>query len=224
MLGGFLWRLKMTKKRLVLPKKVKIGCFDYKVVFPFKFDGCNSDCLGLCKNVETTIYISNNNIAKQKVVVVFLHEIIHAIDSVYFHSIFSEKIIERLAETIYLLVLDNNIRFIDDKYIPKKIRIGGLFYNVIHPSDFQGFEDGTNSLGKHDKLTIHINRSRNNGDRYIKSTFIYQIIHALINVYEIDDMSDDGTFAGDSIYLLSNVIYQIFLDNNLEKVIKDSVS
>ncbi len=96
-----------------LPKKVKIGGHWYKVLFPYKYrerhdiDGQRDGNLNEIRIVNTDS--NGNELSESTIMVIFIHEIMHAIDGVSGHKIFRDKedALEGTSEGIYQVLVDN---------------------------------------------------------------------------------------------------------------------
>lgn len=94
-----------------IPKKVKIGGHWFKVLFPYKFIE-RSDVDGHTDMDTFEIKIANGDgvsqkLADSKIMELFLHEIIHAIDHVYNASQLDEKTVRRLGQGLFQFMSDN---------------------------------------------------------------------------------------------------------------------
>ena len=128
---------------LRLPKKVNVGGVAYKIVYPYDFVDDRS-LLGLCEWLEDTILLSGNMagkpIDKQTVIHTFIHELLHAIDFVYFGGEFVTEesdnyLIDTLAMGLLQVFRDNAID-LNSVTMPEYIRIGGFDFKIIYPYDF----------------------------------------------------------------------------------------
>lgn len=98
-----------------IPKTLKIGGHTYKIIFPYVFTE-RFDRLGDCDKDNCLIRITGTDAsisrAESAITVTFIHEILHAIDGITGHRIFSgehgENKIEALSEGIYQVLVDNN--------------------------------------------------------------------------------------------------------------------
>lgn len=74
--------------------------------------------------------------------------------------------------------------------LPKKLKVGGLIYQVI----LKDFEDNPELDGHHSgtKLVIEINSNETYDDQYIMYIFIHELIHAIDLAYT-DNMIDEDT-------------------------------
>lgn len=88
-----------------IPKKVKVGAFEFQVVQSENVrDSDDDSCLGLIKHDELVIEL--DNICKRPAQESFIHEVIHAIDRNAGESL-EERQVAMLGTGLYLLLLDN---------------------------------------------------------------------------------------------------------------------
>ena len=93
-----------------IPDKVKVGGKDYKIVWNDELltnEGFN----GLACHRELIIYLCKiyrgDKLAKSNIEEVFLHEIIHAVDTVYNNHSLDEDTVDRLSQGLYQVLKDN---------------------------------------------------------------------------------------------------------------------
>ncbi len=98
-----------------IPKSIKIGGHIWEIKFPHTFQESNEHW-GLTNDARKTIYITNtdtNGGARKDscIMVTFLHEVLHAIDSFTCLGLFDgpngEKTVELFSEAIYQILVDN---------------------------------------------------------------------------------------------------------------------
>ena len=97
-----------------IPKSIKIGGHEYKVIFPYVFtervDRCG-DCNGETKVMRIAQKVNEELRSDSTIFVTFIHECLHAIDNLTGHEMFrgdgGESKIEALSEGIYQVLVDN---------------------------------------------------------------------------------------------------------------------
>ena len=103
---------------MILPKTLKIGGHEYKILFPYHFKE-RADYAGQCDHQLKEIRIDDqdgcgNIKPDSSILVVFLHEILHAIDFSTGHCIFlgndGEKHLEGISEGLYQVLKDNKLK------------------------------------------------------------------------------------------------------------------
>ena len=103
-----------------IPKTLKVGGRTYTIVYPYKFDTSERVQLGFHEPFLQEIKLAdiNSNGRKfndQSVMHTFIHEVIHAIDTVYNNNRIQElgdkgeEIIDQLAEGLLQVVRDNDL-------------------------------------------------------------------------------------------------------------------
>jgi hypothetical protein len=95
--------------------------------------------------------------------------------------------------------------------IPKKIKIGGFYYNVVFP---YVFDENTDYLGLHDTEDLEIRITKYHHGLEVKvqrvhETVIHELLHGLSHVYCETDVVDSESI----ISRLSCGLYQVLRDN-----------
>ena len=97
----------------MIPKTIKVGGHNYKVLFPYVFKE-RFDRWGQCDYAQREIRLGlldsgGTERAMSGVWVTLIHEILHAIDNAGGHDIFgdNEKAVEGFSEMIYQVLVDN---------------------------------------------------------------------------------------------------------------------
>jgi len=96
-----------------IPKSIKIGGHTVTVKFPYKFKETTTitaQCDVQCNEIRISgVDSGGNEKAKSSISVDFIHEVLHRIDSVSGHNIFSdnEPAMEGISEGIYQVLVDN---------------------------------------------------------------------------------------------------------------------
>lgn len=98
-----------------LPKTIKVGAHSYEIIFPYTFKEVDG-YLGLHDGLQRKIFIAANDFAgnpraDSDIYKTLLHELIHAVDSVYLKCRLGEegdeeKIVDSLAEGLLQVLLD----------------------------------------------------------------------------------------------------------------------
>ncbi len=204
----------MKKRKSFLPKKIKIGGFDYEIIFVERFVDNNDMNVGLCLSPRTCIYISEYSkeykLVKPKIIQTLLHEIFHAIDNIYCNSIFREEDVV-LLESLWFHVLADNDLHISSEKMPSSIRVLGHTYEIIHNYDFE--LDNSNSVGSCTNFFENkIYMSNNMDEGHIKVQILSCITEIFIN---------NGFFNDNFPHLpFSQGLYQVLKDNKLDVFIR----
>ena len=212
----------MIKKKKVVPDKVVIGPFTYDVMYPAeKLDG--NEVVGLFEHGAGRIRLSDRDGGvkrnPQKIVETLIHEIFHGIDISFCGDVMSEEMISMLSTIWYGILVDNDLGLQTNK-LPDVVKVGGVFYDVIFPFDF---DDGDNCIAAracHASTTILIADNYNtvkNSLEFLQSNLILSTMSAVIGVFEISlsDVPDNA------LSTFCTGLYHVLRDNDLEKYIKN---
>ena len=97
-----------------LPKTIKIGGHQYRVIFPYIFTERNDrtgDCDFSGKIIRIVEAVGGEKRSDSAIVTTLIHEILHAIDNVTGQKMFDttngEDMIDGLSEGIYQVLVDN---------------------------------------------------------------------------------------------------------------------
>ena len=139
-----------------LPKTVRVGCFDYKIVFPYKFVEAD-DRTAQHSYYDLDIRIAEEHRRKRnetKLLVSFLHELIHAIDYSYGLLMFSEEQVNALSNLLFQFIRENAQDYWD---IPKNktLNILGQTYRIETGVEFEELDDLA-SMADHDNCFIYV--------------------------------------------------------------------
>lgn len=98
-----------------IPDKIKIGGHSFKVKFPYDFRGWNVKQVGACNYEKCTLYLSDTDhvmhgstkIANSVILQTFLHEILHAVNIIYYDDRLDETGVTQISEGIFQVLKDN---------------------------------------------------------------------------------------------------------------------
>lgn len=95
-----------------IPKKLKVGGMEYKVIDNYIFK--ESELMGQAMHSQNEIRLAshdqhNQKYDTQKKEECFVHEMLHAIDNVYNNNDTEEKVINRFAQGLYQVMKDNRL-------------------------------------------------------------------------------------------------------------------
>jgi hypothetical protein len=213
-------------KEISLPKKIRVGGFIYDVIYPYVFNTTTNDIKGIHSTTSSTIKITkfaNDKIirSKEKIMETFLHEVIHAIDASYLGGRLEEDDVAAIAFGIFD-VIRNNKFFIMKEKIPKKFRVGGFVYSVIH--NFKFTDSTTNDIFsvEYDLLEIRFATIVDNEPHsleFIRFLFLLGELYAIFNNYNVKFFEN----AEDKLQLMHafcSGVKQVFEDNKLEECIR----
>jgi hypothetical protein len=207
-----------------LPRKVKVGCIKYDIIYPHSFYGIHDDLLGLCSSTSSKIFLTNRSpsglVNDQKLTSVFLHEILHAIDYLFLYSALEEKTIDIYANSLFQVFKYNDIEIKNKSHFPEVINVLGFDYDVIMSNDFPGAANHTFYIS-HDTSNIYLSDTDGEitfSDTYLKLNLIASILHSINSICNLDyDNIETITRQ------LANGVYMVFSENNLEELIKNCV-
>ena len=215
----------MKKSRML--KTLKVGGLNYQIIYPYLFE-TNAVLLGLHEGDQARIKISKQflNLDRHwtKIVETLLHEVIHAVDHVYAGNILVEDEVFILSNYIYQIVRDNDLN-IKKSVLPEFVQVGAFSYNVNNYT----FNDDSNSAAtvEHETLKFLISDRDINGNDYHKgikmTNFIYLLTCCICEMSTIPRGFMYGEKTGNGIsnhQAFAAGLYQVFVDNELEKLIK----
>lgn len=213
------------EKRIKLPKKLKIGCVVYKVIYPYIFT--NDNYIGLHWSSRSNILISNKYNEKHrgnsKILETFIHEMLHAVDFIYLNTIFNEEEIDNMGIMLTdVLVRNKNLNF-DKDSIPKSIMIGPYYFKIKYPHKDIDNPEATYIIHA-ESCDIYLSKVDDGFDvnmTIIKSNLLISIFHVIFNCCKINDR-DPRT--PDIIEVFSRGILQVLLDNKLCTLINNQRS
>ena len=204
-------------KRFALPKKVKVGGLFFDIKYPYPFSE-NLTYYGLCQNMQSEIKIGNHLLGEKldvsNIVDTYIHEIIHAVDYVYTNYSLKEESVALLSRALIEFFKYNDFN-IDTTVIPKEIKI---FTSIFKVKDDYVFEEGNKNIIQIDDINNKISIELKKYNLYaVKSMLFECCMSNLLNLYGIDD---DIFKEEVSVRAFTSGVYQVVLDNNLEKLIK----
>lgn len=210
-------------KKIILPKTAKVGPFNYKVVFPYSFDE-DQDMLGLsdhkCLYIKVSDEYGSLKMNNLRILEVFIHELIHAIDACYFSERMEENTVISLGRAVTQVLIDNNLKLYDKNSFPRKIKIGCFTYSVIYNHKFADSCRDDSAAVNNINQKIYIRDSRTNSEEfsfeYKKSLLLEMVVSSIIYVYNIESIE---TFNAE---IFANGLYQVLIDNKLEQLINNT--
>lgn len=215
----------MKKSRML--KTLKVGGLNYQIIYPYVFE-TNAVLLGLHEGDQARIKVTKRflNLERHwcKITETLLHEILHAVDHVYAGNILIEDEVFILSNYLYQIVRDNDLN-IKKSILPESVRIGAFDYAV---STYE-FCDDSNSAAtvEHETLKFMISDRDANGNDYhsgIKMTnFMYLLTCCICELSTIPRGFMYGEKTGNGVsnhQAFAAGLYQVFVDNDLEKLIK----
>ena len=209
--------------KVKFPKKVEIGGYLVEVVHPYVFED-NTNLYGnFCSGTMTVFISGEENIDNQTLFGIFLHEFIHAIDSVYLGFVLSEDMVDSIARGLLQVFRTNDLNYLDITIddVPDSLMIGGLVYNIIYPHVFIDHEfENTLSYVPKDLKEIRMADTFNNqevADVTIRCGLLVGILYSIIEEYHGN--SEERLPKG-ALIPLANGLYQFIKNTKLEERIK----
>lgn len=201
-------------KNSIIPPKLKIGGYTYKVVLKERFAPAMRSNTGLCQNDLSTItisaYFEEAKIDKTKIIQTLLHEILHAIDSIYCGNIFSEDDIVTLEHAWFAVLADNNLYISYKNKLPDNIRILGHTYNIYYNQEFEFHNNSAYTIVQPNEKNILCGKG---------ADIEHTKTHILISISQI--FEDSSIIVEDFPYIqFCQGLYQVLYDNKLDRLIR----
>jgi len=217
---------KVDLKYYRIPKKVKIGGFNYEIIFPHRFEE-TSNFMGLHCTEDLQIFLTpynnsgfNSLTSRPAMHECLLHEILHGIDAVYLDDDMDHREIYLLSQTLHQVLHDNVLNIKDvKKPLPKKVKIGGVVY-AVSLGHFK--EIDSNCAANAETCTLKISRDITNL-HYQRGLLIFGLIALIFSKLKLFDpeISSRSVENNRDFRSFSKGLYQVIVDNNLEEIIKD---
>jgi hypothetical protein len=215
------------KKNDLLPAKVRVSCVDYDVIYPYTFSHASNSqkkLLGLHSPSEARIYMAekyNGDIIPTGTLHrIFLHELIHAIDTIYVGGIVAslkdtEGMIDGIAEGFYQIICDNNLDFCNNWKMPSKVKVGGVSYKVEKDYIFRDTEEEVSATLDHIHKLMFIGKQYQ-GTNYpsiiLKMNLVHCMLCAVVNAY---CKADWGNMQSENQSSLSWGLLDVLVSNDL---------
>uniref|UniRef100_A0A6M3JE33 Peptidase n=1 Tax=viral metagenome TaxID=1070528 RepID=A0A6M3JE33_9ZZZZ len=201
-----------------LMKKLKIGGAEYKVIrgkeTEEEYVGYHDYHRGIIKISKThSGEVRNDRLILETV----LHEVIHAVSSVWLDDRLTEKAVTKLSLALFAFFADNDL-MLRSKEIPKQVKYMGFIYDLVYPVP-DGIEidvDSRFSVSNTKICKIYITFDDDDCVYYIKSLLLRTILKMVIDLYggfsesEVDDIYDSNFYQG---------LYQAIVDNKIDELI-----
>lgn len=205
------------EKNIKLPKTIKVGGIDYKIIILDKFKDDDMSAWGYhCKSDAEILLLSNYDnepISITSQIHTLLHEIIHAIDSIYCKYVFTEDQVEKLTDILYQIFADNDL-YIGEHKLPKYIKILGKKFKIIKEYKFEDWNNSDPRVLLSVSET-NIKCSKCKSCDTIKSDMLETILKYLCNIHFNKEEQENI-----DIHTFSSGVYQVIKDNKLDKLIR----
>jgi hypothetical protein len=218
-----------------IPKKLKVGGQTLDVVFPCVFKEDDA-MVGLHESREARIKIAGTYrgepIPDSRIKQTFIHEVLHAVDFYYLcHTLTDdEAVIDRFASGWFNVFMNNNLNLKSNKFeLPKVVKVQDYLYKVIYPYEYSDmfpaplFSVDTNMTilrFSHEHLKCSLDVLRMNLVHAL--TVVINCENDILGTSRLANNDHIANFPKDAVIeLFSNGIFQVIIDNDLEKVIKN---
>jgi hypothetical protein len=211
-----------------MPKRLKIGGFNYKIIYPYLFPN-EPTYVGLHEGDQKVIKIPNMYTsyprAWQKILESLMHEVVHAVDNCYCAKVITEDETNIFSTHLFMVLRDNDLNLKANK-LSSSVKIGGFVYDIIFPYKYKDGEDCACSLN-HERLQFRMTNADRLGDLYspqnLMTNFLYLIMCAISEICSVPRGFSYGAELenqGRHFQTFVNGFYQVLVDNDLEKLMK----
>ena len=227
-------------KRYGIPKSVRVGSFDYRVLFPYDFNEDNRliaqhDLYNFTLKVGIKSPSHQSEILpRMKVHECLLHEIMHAIDHIYCGSILTEDDVDLFAMVWHFILQHNKLGLYKrSEKIPSRLRLFNMEYEVKYKK-FADLNDEDVFLYSCNTNTIWLDDRFKDRERYSFNYLWFglsEIISSLVvSVFSLNQfMKPNGTppkeaqadaqYPEKALVSFSHGILQVLRENNIEGMI-----
>ena len=208
--------------RIKLPKNIIIGGVEYSVNYPYDFENENIDRInGLHDPYDRSITINKDIRSNQKIISVFLHEVLHAVDYVYnsYELCTFEDIIHKLSYGLYDFFSCN--KFYNINKIPKYVDVMG---NLIVVEEYDYRDSVTSFSSNMSEMSNHIRIANNVSGCYLSfeakmTELMYNVVNLLCIYTHVEPELYKEKISGESFTI---GIYETFKTINIESLIKEA--
>jgi hypothetical protein len=208
-----------------IPETLKVGAVNYKVIFPYLFDE-DSAYVGLHEYETLTIKLGimspshqSQYLPKQKIYQYFLHEIMHAIDSIFCDCILTESEVDKLSMAWHSILTESSVNIRkNSNVIPKHIKIFSLYYDVKY-LNFKDIED--QSICSSNCCTIEMSKDVENVEPQLQKMLLVYMINCLIDrIFEMRFTYEKNEDLNKVFRCFSSGLYQVLYENDLESMFR----
>ena len=180
------------------PKKVRVNCFDYDIIYPYRFKEAE-DRVAQHSYYNLEIRISPESPLRErrrdsKIVVSLIHELIHAIDYCYNFNTLEEDQVESLANVLFEFFTKN---FNGKKWdVRDKLDILGHKYSIELGTEFEEIDDAA-SFAENNSCVICLASSINKPSmqRAYLLYHVFVILNRLVSIGIDESIIDRLAFA-----------------------------
>ena len=211
-----------------MPQQLKIGGFSYKVTYPYIFRN-EPTFVGLHEGdqqtTKTSKYFANLERSWPKILESLFHEIVHAIDHCYCAKVMTEDETNVFSNALFMLFRENDLQLKKNK-LPESIKIGTFVYDVQNPYDYDDGEDYSCS-SDNEQLLFKMSMCDKQGKPYNGAVSMVNLLYlAMCSICETScvprGFSLGETLSNGGMHFITfcNGLYQVIVDNDLEKLMK----
>jgi len=200
----------------MIPKRIKICPFVYKIKYPDLGLGSDSEYVGLIDQSRLLIRLSEEDGGdirpNSKVIETLLHESLHGIDAIFCGNVMSEDLIQSLTMAWFSVLFDNNLMLQTNK-IPGKVKVGGIIYKVKYPYEMDDCTTASRCNNATCTILLGNHRGRNKSDiKYIQLHLVLSLMSAVIHSFNLSYLCED--LPETTLLTFSNGLYQVLRDND----------
>lgn len=218
-----------------IPKKLKVGGQVLDVVFPWVFKEDDA-MVGLHENRECVIKVAGTyrgeQIPEARIKQTFIHETIHAIDFYYLCHILTgdESVIDRFASGWFNVIMNNDLNLRSNKFeLPKVLKVQDYLYEVVYPYEYLDMYPAPLFSVDTNMCVVRFSHEHLKCSMDILKMNLVHSLNVIINcendILATSKLANNGNIEALPkdvvIELLSNGLFQVIVDNDLEKVIRN---
>ena len=208
-----------------IPETLKVGAVTYKIIFPYTFNE-DSSYIGLHEFDTLTIKLGimspshqSAMLPKQRIQESLIHEMIHAIETIFCDSLFTEEEVERLSMAWHSILTENDLHIRNNnKCMPKKVKIFSFYYDIKFV-EFNDIED--QSICSSNACTIHMADSVRLMSTQLQKMLLIYMLNCLIDrAFDMRFVDERKEGLNKVFKCFSSGFYQVLYENDLERVLR----
>jgi len=208
-----------------IPEKVKVGSVYYDIIFPYLFNE-DSAYVGLHEHDSLTIKLGimspshqSEYLPKQRIYQYFLHEVIHAVDSIFCDCLLTEAEVEALSMAWHAILIENNINICKNiNIMPKRLKIFSLYYDIQF-TEFKDTED--QSICSNNSCAIVMSNVVKDLDPQLQKMLLVYMTNCIIDrIFELRFTDERNEHLNRNFRCFSSGFYQMLYENDLESMFK----
>ena len=207
----------MGTTKVNIPKKIKVGCLDYKIKYPYVFDESNLSLRGQHCGFTSLIKLAGDS-SNQIIVETLLHEIIHAVDFIFCANAFSEGFVALFSNGLFQVLRDNDLYLNTQGKIPSRVKISGFTYKVKNYKFVDSSSFWVSTLCQDScefRVKFYDDTDGKYSNNFIKFNLINLVCAAICNI------CCDYTFPENlDLRIFSNGLFQVLYANKLNELVR----